>query len=145
MPYVSAIALVMARPLVSLNGEGSSQVSWNCCLVLRLDGGENLGWIGDPVFLQNRQQAGRGVFGVQIDIASGDRRLRDGRAAQIELALDREALMLEHLRVQLGDDELFGEIFRADLDRRRRRTAAAGRERQSQQHANQYEPAQSSM
>ena len=54
--------------------------------------------------------------GIEVDLLFLERLVRDQRAAQIDLALDLDAGGLERLRVDLGDDELLGEVLRADAN-----------------------------
>ena len=70
--------------------------------------------------LEHGEQHRSRVFGIEVDLLFLERLVRDQRAAEVDLALDLDAGRLERLRVELGDDELLGEVLRADLDLRQR-------------------------
>jgi hypothetical protein len=66
------------------------------------------------------------VLGVHVERAVPQRLVDDLRAADVLLELDREALGLERLLVELAQEELLGEVLRADAQRRRLVAGAGG-------------------
>ncbi len=75
--------------------------------------------------LEHLLEAGRSVFGIQVDIALEQRGVGDRRSAQVELALDREAGPLQHLGVQFGHENGLGEVLGTNAHRAVRRRAGA--------------------
>ena len=74
------------------------------------------------------------VLGVEVDLAARERRLDQLGRADVLLVGDVEALRLERLLVELAEDELLGEVLRADDDRRARRRFRVGRPREDGRH-----------
>src|SRR5450432_1479307 len=69
----------------------------------------------DPA-IQNRGQRGSGVLGIHIERAGDDRAITDERSAEIELAADAAAGLLQPLRHDLAEENGLGEVLRADDD-----------------------------
>src|SRR5262249_55147017 len=66
--------------------------------------------------LQHRGERRAGVLDVDVDLASPQRGIAHEGAAEIELAFDRQPRELDHLRQQLAEHALLGEVLRADDD-----------------------------
>ena len=64
------------------------------------------------------------VLGIEVDLAAREGGLDDLGRADVLLVGDLEALRLERLLVELAEDELLGEVLRADHDRRSTRPVA---------------------
>jgi hypothetical protein len=82
--------------------------------------------LGRALQFHDGAQTRAGVFRVEVDAAGAQRLVRHQRAAEVDLALDLEARLLERGGVKLGDDELLGEVLRADLQGLRRRRSGEG-------------------
>ena len=68
--------------------------------------------------MEDRRQRRARVFRIDVDVAGPQRAVADERAAEIQLARDREcASRFERLRQQFAEDDLFGEILGPDDDR----------------------------
>ena len=87
--------------------------------------------LGGTLRLHDRAEAGAGVFGIEVDGAGAQGLMRHQGRAEVDLALDLEARRFERGGVELGHDELLGEVLGADLQRLRRRGAAEGDYRES--------------
>jgi hypothetical protein len=72
--------------------------------------------IADRRQVQHGDQRRAGVLRIQVDLAALQGRHRDVGGAEVQLARDVQAGVLEALRVELAQDELLGEVLRADLD-----------------------------
>src|SRR5581483_10166289 len=73
------------------------------------------GRIGDSAALEDVRERGAGVFGIQIDFARNKSLVREQSSAEIELALDRLVqLVFDMLRDDFAEDQLLGEVLRAD-------------------------------
>lgn len=82
-----------------------------------LDGAERSGLVGDRLALENAQQYGTRVFGIHIDLACLQRAERHMGTGQVQLAIHLEiGVRLQHLSEHFAQDELLGEILRADGD-----------------------------
>ena len=58
------------------------------------------------------------ILGIQIDVSAHERLMRQHRPAQVEFAIHGAAkTMFQMLRDDLAEDDLLGEILRADRDR----------------------------
>jgi hypothetical protein len=67
---------------------------------------------------EDRGQRRAGVLDIHVDIAAEQRAIADQRAAEIQSPLDRQArLALDRLRDDLAENDLLGEVLRADDDR----------------------------
>ena len=81
-------------------------------VVFVLDGFVHLFGIGDHIHVENREQAGSGVFGIQIDLVARDGGV-DDRACHCGNALDGISRVFEGYRVDLAHHDVFGEILRS--------------------------------
>ena len=98
-----------------VEGRGGQPGELVLLLVAFFDGLVDLIGILQRAELEHGQQAGGGVLRVEVDLAADDGLMGDGGAAQVELALDFEAFLLQQLGVHLGHDELLGEVLGADF------------------------------
>src|SRR4029077_7919013 len=76
------------------------------------------------VLVHEREERGQ-VVGLEVDLAAGEGREDDLPGPEVELPGDRVPVRLQHLGVQLTEDELLAEVRGADRDVRFRSTAAA--------------------
>ena len=67
--------------------------------------------------VEERGQRGRGVLGIAADLAVLERLQRDELVAEVEVGGDVVARGLEGLGVDLAEDDLLGEVLRADRER----------------------------
>ena len=76
--------------------------------------------------MKDRRQRRAGVLDVHVDVAGEERAIADQRAAEIQPALHRQpGLALDGLRDDLAEDQLLGEVLRADDDRAGARAASS--------------------
>ena len=81
------------------------------------------GSLGRRQFQDGRQRGPR-VLGIEIDVPAHERLMRQQGPAQVELTIHPTAkTMFQMLRDDLAEDDLLGEILRADRDRAFPRTA----------------------
>src|ERR1035438_8676088 len=77
----------------------------------------NILLVAARLLFENGGQRGARVFRVDIDASSQDRLLTDECACQVEAALHGQVSSgFDQLREELSENELLGEIFRADDD-----------------------------
>src|SRR5207302_5235612 len=67
---------------------------------------------------EDRGECGPGVLRIEAELAGLQGLMTDERAAQVQPAVDAHAAGLEPLRSDLTQDDLLGEVFRPDPDRR---------------------------
>jgi hypothetical protein len=80
-------------------------------------------------FIQDSGESSAGVFDVEIELAGFEGFVDEERAAEIGLALDKDAgFGFDVLGKEFGEDDLFGEKLGADGDLGWRRLVAGGNE-----------------
>ena len=121
-PSSSAVDCSSPTALASANGVGANAVrpsSSNCGWVW-----STASWASDGHVLrrrvEERGQRGRGVLRVAADLTVLERLQGDLLGAEVEVGGDVVAGGLERLCVDLAEDELLGEVLRADRQLARR-------------------------
>ena len=112
-PYLSAVSLVTAKPSQSSAGLGSRATrplpsSSGVRAVLTSSA---VVWVASRVEERQHRPV---VLGQQIDLALLQGREDDLPGPQVQPGVDVDAGLLEHGGVHLGQDELLGEVGRAD-------------------------------
>src|SRR5262249_19336219 len=82
--------------------------------VLLRDARADAARIGDRLLLQDRRVCRSRVLGIEVELARDEAAMAQEAAAEIELPLDPDARSLERLRGDLSQDDLLGEVLRAD-------------------------------
>ena len=93
------------------------------------------------VGIDAEEEAGiAGVFGVDVDLARGDGGPHDLGRPELDLVLDRQAGMLEHLDDHVAEERALGIDLRGDHDLVAHRPGGAGRCHNAEHHAGGNSP-----